>query len=52
MRDEVMYPSPLPENYFGDQNQESATTDDEEEYDDSYQDEDELIGSPAGESEV
>jgi hypothetical protein len=46
------YPVPLPRNYFGDQDQESVVTDDDEEYDDSNQDEDETFGSPAGELEV
>jgi hypothetical protein len=47
-----MYPVPLPENYFGDQDQESVVTDEDEEYDDSEQDEDTTFGSPAGELEV
>jgi hypothetical protein len=44
-----MYPVPLTENYFGDQDQISTVTDDDEEYDDSNQEEDCTFGSPAGE---
>ena len=47
-----MYPVPLPKNYFGNQEQESIVTDDDEEYDESNADEDETFGSPAGELEV
>ena len=37
--------------YCGDQYQHSNVTDEDEEYDDSYQDEDVLMGAPAGETE-
>lgn len=47
-----MYPTPLPGNYFGDQYQTSVVTDEDEEYDDSYQDEDTTFGEPCGEAEV
>jgi hypothetical protein len=49
---ETQYPVPIPRNFFGNQDQDSVVTDDDEEYDDSEQDEDETFGSPAGESEV
>jgi hypothetical protein len=49
---QCMYPVPLPETFFGDQDQESVVTDDDQEYDDSEQDEDCTFGSPAGELEV
>jgi hypothetical protein len=47
-----MYPVPLPWNFFGNQEQESTVTDDDEEYEDGCQDEDSTFGSPAGEGDV
>jgi hypothetical protein len=38
--------------YVGNQEQESVVTDPDEEYDDSYADEDTLMGEPAGETDV